>query len=224
MSLRQIFPASNFQRRVTGRKQNKQAVPRALARTYNLAEVWPHASDGSQRRQLITVDLEYSAGLATSSTLSATLGSIISSLSNYAGYASYTGLFDQYRFDQLEVWINPAVSVATPDFPEQGTWVTAVDLDDSSSPGSYQAVSMAQGAMQTSVLACHYHKWVPAIDMAAYSGAFTSYANLTGQWVDCSSPGVNQYGIKYAISTTTRAIAFNFILRARVSFRGIAIA
>lgn len=150
-----------------------------------------------------------------------TLSSIIFALSNLAGFNRYTDLFDQYRVVGAEIWINPSASQSTPGAPEIGTWVSCVDLDDALAPSNYAACSMAQGALQTSVLAAHYHSWVPAVDLALYAGAFTNYGNVQNQWIDCSSSGVYQYGVKYAVSATSTAITFNFILRARVEFRGI---
>lgn len=191
------------------------------ARTYNITQEWPRASVGNQRDIILRVNLEYSVTALTTNLVSTTLGSLLTSLSNYSGYAKFADLFDQYRFVSIEAWINPPASQSTPGAPEIGTWVTTVDLDDSTAPATYAACSMAQGAMQTSVLSAHYHRWKPSIDVAAYSGVFTSYANMTDQWIDCSSASVNQYGLKYAVSATSTAMTFNVIYRAVVEFRGI---
>lgn len=171
---------------------------------------------------MLTTYLEYSATAFTTSTVAPVLNALYTSLTNYSLASSYTALFDQYRFLEIEMWVNPSCSMATPGAPEGGTWVSAVDYDDSSAPASYTALSGKQGAMQTSVLTAHYHKFKPKIALAAYSGAFTSYASAADQWIDCSSNGVAQYGLKFAVSATSTAITFNVIYRARVQFRGIA--
>lgn len=36
----------------------------------------------------------------------------------------------------------------------------------------------------------------PRTAMAAYSGAFTSYANMSDQWIDLNSTSVQYYGFK----------------------------
>jgi hypothetical protein len=216
-----IFPKQNRNKNKKTNRGPKGGLALGTAKSYNITQTWPRASNGDQRQQLLRVNLEYSVTAFATSIVSPTLGSLLTSLSNYAGYAKYADLFDQYRFVSIEAWINPPASQSTPGAPEIGTWVTTVDLDDSTAPASYAGCSMAQGAMQTSVLSAHYHHFKPSIDVAAYSGVFTSYANLTDQWIDCSSASVNQYGLKYAVSATSTAMTFNVIYRAVVEFRGI---
>ena len=46
---------------------------------------------------------------------------------------------------------------------------------------------------------------VPHIAMAAYSGAFTSYANRQKQWIDVASADVIHYGYKYAVTPPSTA-------------------
>jgi len=55
--------------------------------------------------------------------------------------------------------------------------------------------------------------------VAAYSGAFTSYSNLVGGWIDSASPAVQHYGIKLATPIATGSIAYTMTARAVVSFR-----
>lgn len=220
----QIVPVNNSNLRRSNKRANRDrrlGRPASHAQSYNISGSWPRASVSNQANTLIQVNLEYSVTAFATSIVTPTLGSLLTSLSNYAGYANFATLFDQYRFVQIEAWINPPASQATPGTPEIGTWISVVDLDDSGAPASYAACSAAQGAMQTSVLSAHYHRWKPAVDVALYSGAFTSYGNLQDQWIDCSSAGVNQYGLKYAVSATSTAMTFNVIFRATVEFRGI---
>ena len=42
----------------------------------------------------------------------------------------------------------------------------------------------------------------PRISTAAYSGAFTSYTNTKAPWIDCNSPTVQHFGMKFGIDAT----------------------
>lgn len=42
----------------------------------------------------------------------------------------------------------------------------------------------------------------PRVSMAAYSGAWTSYTNSKAPWLDCNSPSVQHFGIKWGIDAT----------------------
>jgi hypothetical protein len=45
----------------------------------------------------------------------------------------------------------------------------------------------------------------PRIAMAAYSGTFTSFANVADQWIDSNSNSVAHYGVKLFIPGATAA-------------------
>jgi len=139
-------------------------------------------------------------------------------LSSFSGYTEYTSLFDQYRFDEIECWIEPFESQSTV-AALTGTFVSAVDLDDANAPTNLSNVETKQGAITTNGQAGHYHRWKPHMAVAVYSGAFTSFANAPCGWIDCASNGVQMYGVKAAITATTAAIPYSFIAKALVSFR-----
>jgi hypothetical protein len=158
----------------------------------------------------------------TTSTVAPTLAALSFALSAFAEYTDYTGLFDQYRFDDIEVWLEPQPSQSTA-IANTGQYVTAVDLDDVAAPGSYNAAISRQNALVTGGEAGHYHRWLPHMAVAVYSGAFTSFANEEAGWIDCGSPNVQHYGIKLAFLTTSVAVAYNLSVRAKISFRSAGI-
>jgi len=43
----------------------------------------------------------------------------------------------------------------------------------------------------------------PHMALAAYGGAFTSYANVSPQWIDAASTGVQHYGVKVWVPNCT---------------------
>jgi len=143
-------------------------------------------------------------------------------LADFAIYASYVSLFDQYRIEQFEVWTAP-YSVSTGLTQTLADYVTVIDLDDAATPGSYNAVLGKQGALATSGQAGHYHRWRPHVAVAEYSGAFTSYGNMPATWIDCASSGVQHYGFKASCLQSGTNEGYNVEVRAVVSFRGTSV-
>lgn len=139
-------------------------------------------------------------------------------LNDFVNRTEYTGLFDQYRIEEFEIWIEPIVSQSTV-ISNLGYVSTAIDLDDSTTPTAVSQVEGKQNAITTSALDGHYHRWKPHMAIAAYSGVFTSFASVPAGWIDSGSPSVQHYGVKFASSPTSVAIQFNAQLRARVAFR-----
>jgi hypothetical protein len=171
--------------------------------------------------QGITVTLSLVQASMTTSVTVPVYGNLYFALSQCATAASYTALFDQYRIEQLEVWIEPlsdTTAVATTGL------ASAIDLDDANAPSSYGDVADRQGAILATTLVGQYHKWKPHIAVATYSGAFTSFANEPSGWIDVASPSVQHYGLKMATQGADGATrTMNTICRAVVSFRGPAI-
>jgi hypothetical protein len=171
--------------------------------------------------QGITVTLSLTGFGFTSSATVPAYGGNTFSLSQCPSAAQYTSLFDQYKFEQIEVWLEPlnesTAAVTT-------GMASAIDLDDANTPSAYGDVSDRQGSLQGNTLSGRYHKWKPHMAVAVYSGAFTSFANEVAGWIDVASPAVQHYGLKIATNGAdgvSRGFLFN--VRAVVSFRGPAI-
>lgn len=165
------------------------------------------------------VNMTYSvSSVFTTSTVATVLLGYSFALSSFADYTAYVALFDQYRIDMLEIYITPQSSQSTV-ISNTGELVTAIDLDDASTPSSYNSVAAHQSSLMTSNTEGHYHKWIPHMAIAVYSGAFTSFANAPAGWLDCGSPNVQHYGLKFASTTTSVAMVLDMVVRARISFR-----
>lgn len=174
----------------------------------------PYPSIGKLLQQ-ITVTMDNIAPAFTSSSTVPIGYAFNLPLNALSGFASYTVLFDQYRIEQIEVWLEPSVVASL-----QASLVTVVDVDDSNTPTSFGQVGDHQGALIGPSNMGRYHCWKPHMAVAAYSGAFTSYSNQVAGWIDCASPAVQHYGFKSWCTLTNTAIAFNVTYRAVVSFRG----
>jgi hypothetical protein len=160
--------------------------------------------------------IDLSPGFTSSTVVPVFLGQQFN-LGQFNGTAAYAALFDQYRFDEIEAWIEPTASYLNT--ANAGILTTAVDLDDANTPASVQAVEDKQSAISSNGMCAHYHKWKPHVAVAVYSGAFTSFGNAESQWIDIASNTVQHYGLKCAITVTNSVQAYNITVRAKVSFR-----
>lgn len=168
----------------------------------------------------VTVNMSYctSAAITTSITVPVFAGfSFI--LTNFAKATPYTALFDQYRFDEIEVWFEPVISQSS-SIALVSNYATAIDLDDANTPSAFIDVADHQSAIISNGETGHYHRWQPHMAVAAYSGVFTSFSNEVAGWIDVASPSVQHYGIKYATnSATSIPIIYSITVKAKVSFR-----
>jgi hypothetical protein len=140
-------------------------------------------------------------------------------LGQIANSAAYTALFDEYKIDEVEVWINPNPVTSLGASTIRGQYSTAVDYDDANTPSSISTVSDKQNSLTSSVDDAHYHRFQPKFAVGAYSGTFVSFASSRG-WVDCASPNVQHYGLKMAFSQTAAGVQFvSLVIRYTISFR-----
>lgn len=166
--------------------------------------------------QTIRATLESSTYILTTNTATTSFGAAAVTLSQFGTSSEYTGLFDQYMIEQVEVWIEPVAAQGTTVF---GDVTTAVDLDDASVPTTLQALKGKGGALGGQGGAGRYHRWRPHVAVAAYSGTFTSYANTPASWIDCASPSVQHFGIKIGAGATSVAITYQCTFRILAAFR-----
>jgi hypothetical protein len=112
----------------------------------------------TSREQSITVTLELTpVTFLTTSTSAAVYTAYPFALNAAAAYAEYTSLFDHYRIDGIEAYVEPFLAA-------QGTTVfgdvaLAVDLDDSSTPSSLNTVASKQGS-----IVCSGAAYLPAME------------------------------------------------------------
>jgi len=130
-------------------------------------------------------------------------------------------VFDQYRIAMVEVRYVPNSSLNTAPGSTYGILATVVYYDDSSNLPSYAAALDYSNCLETEGYKDHKHVYVPHIAVAAYSGVFTSFANETAPWLDCSSNGVLHYGTKAAWTQTTNATTYNILQRVWFQFRNV---
>jgi len=141
-------------------------------------------------------------------------------------YTTWGAVFDQYKIDEVETTFRPfaigtSIAVATVLIP---CLYTVIDFDDNTSPTGL-AYMRQYNSLSVSENETVVRKFQPHVAVAAYSGAFTSYANLANQWIDCNSATVVHYGLKWAIDAgavgQTLLQSWNVSTRMRVSFRNV---
>ncbi len=160
-----------------------------------------------------------STGYMSSSTTLTTFNNVYFALSNFSNYSDFTTLFDQYRIMFAEIWLIPRSSYGSTNTTNYGLLTSVIDYDDSAN-----FTTVAQALAYTNQVTSpgnyvHYHKFLPRFDIAAYGGAFTSYATTEQQWIDCGSSGVQHYGVKIAWTATDQIYQLDNILKIKVQFR-----
>jgi hypothetical protein len=175
----------------------------------------PYPHFGSLENTIRTTNVYTTAAFITSSTTVPAYASAYISLGQFPNYTEYTAVFDQYRIDQVEVWLEPVGS------QENGTGVltTAVDLDDANLPTSATGIYDKQDALVANGSQGRYHRWLPHMATAVFSGSFTSYGNEPAGWIDSASPNVQHYGFKAATGQYSVAYAYTLTVRAIISYR-----
>jgi hypothetical protein len=141
-------------------------------------------------------------------------------------FSSFSAIFDQYKLEMVELWIiprhpNPESASATANY---GLLYSVVDYDDSTTLTSSTLYEQYENCAVCSTINGQYRKYIPHMAIASYGGAFTQYANVPFDWIDCSSTGTIGYGVKLGVSTCDvagDANVFDLVYRVHVSFRNV---
>lgn len=175
----------------------------------------------ARTRQITTRDTIVVSSAFTSSASAPSYGSYSFTVGAVNNFSSYAAIFDQYMLKLVEVWIVPSISNIAGGVLS-GLYATGIDLDDAVVPTSVAQLIDYDTAVVTSLSAGHYHRFVPGVSPALYSGAFTSFGvnDSTSQWIDCASSAVIFYGLKFASTTASLAVPMGLIIKLTVSYRG----
>ena len=160
-------------------------------------------------------------------------------LNDLSQKTTFTGLFDEYRFDKVVVNFRPLISsnvnastaltaagFATQNLVDPGTIIIAIDNDDYSDATS-DALRQVSGSqifrcIQPNDIVVTINR--PKISTAVYQGAFTGYGS-TNSWIDCETTAVQHFGVKCAIdaydSTAPTPQHWCVDCEYTVSFRGV---
>lgn len=132
---------------------------------------------------------------------------------------SFTAIFDQYRIDEVEVWMVPNLSATTNNSPS--LWYSVVDYDDAVAPTMLATLQQYTNVIMTPMSNGHYVRFKPHCAEAVYAGAFTSYGNILAPWIDSTSSSVQHYGFKAGFNSTPNAYGVQMVIRFHFSCRNV---
>lgn len=118
------------------------------------------------------------------------------------------GFFDQYRILAIRFNIRAdqnAIGLTTNSTTTVTPLYCVIDYDDSASLGSVAAAESYSNCLVLPPGQSCSRLFKPRIALAAYTGAFTGYANMSDQWIDSNSTSVQHYGVKLFIPGVTTA-------------------
>jgi hypothetical protein len=167
----------------------------------------------------IVQEWTYPAWLVSSSVAEANVAAFFS-LIDSAQSASLQAVFDQYRISMVEVWLIPRLTVAFTANINAGLLYSVVDYDDAA-PVNVLGLQQYSNCLVGRGTCVHYRKFKPHAAVAAYAGAFTSYANETAPWLDCGSPNIQHYGFKAGVTTTDTTYNWDLVARLQFDFRNV---
>jgi hypothetical protein len=142
-------------------------------------------------------------------------GALSFTLDSLPSYTDFTSLFDQYRFVEARVQFCPLTAAFGPSTSAAllPTVYTIIDPDDNTTPASIAELQQYQTLEVTPNGEPFQRTLTPKAALAAFSGAFTSYAQAPQRmWFDCSSPSVQFYGLKWGTSPVTVAGGLSYQL------------
>jgi len=121
-------------------------------------------------------------------------------LDNFSGYTDFTTLFDQYRFTKVHYALFPRMNVhslttnaVTTTALVPHVWVCS-DPDDSTTPTEANMLEHQETTFHSG-FGVVKGSYKPYAAVAAFGGAFTSYAEFDG-WCDCASDDIEWYALK----------------------------
>jgi len=170
------------------------------------------------RRMIYTIEGTQSYSYSTSSSIETdvdfnfTLGSL-------GNAASLENIFDQYRIVGVKASFFPQTPNGSTSPLTQ--IYTAIDYDDISATSissllQYDTLKVAP----SNVLFQRNLK--PRFAVAAYSGSFSSYANMNpNTWIDCASPNVQYYGLKTGVPANAGTASWNVLFTYIIQFRKV---
>lgn len=134
-------------------------------------------------------------------------------------------LFDQYKIIGVVVDFVPRqnVSVVQAGANTPTCLFTVIDYDDDSAITSQNAMQQRNNCTMTQVWESVRRSFRPHVAIAAYSGAFTSFANQQSQWIDSGSPSVKHYSVKWFMPQAPANLipTFDIICRLYVEYRNV---
>jgi hypothetical protein len=148
-------------------------------------------------------------------------GALTFQLSDIPGYTNFTAVWDEYKFDSVQLkFIEPfnvnaisgynVATGATTSVFVPPSLLTAADYTDASTPTQSILLTHEDCIIHGQMNTQKNVSLVPVPLGALYQGAFTGYGREDNQWVECNSAGVVHYGLKYGVVKGSNVPNINF--------------
>lgn len=153
-------------------------------------------------------------------------------LANCSQVSTFGDLFDQYRINKVVIKLMPRAQTTHANGTAIGTTPSYMyhvcDYDDANVPATLNEILEYENCRTVSTCDGKVHTITlkPHIALAAFSGAFTSYANARNQWLDCASTTIQHYGWKAimppaGIGNAVGSVQFDVIFKYYLSFKNV---
>jgi hypothetical protein len=167
-----------------------------------------------RKNKVYTFSQTIATAIAGSSSIE-TDGALTYSLSVVPNTSSWQAIFDSYRIVGVRVSFIPQDAN-----PNAAPIYTVLDYDDNTA--ITQATMLAYDTLQVSPASVYFERsFIPKVAIATYqAGTFAGYSqpNLP-QWIDCANPGVQHYGLKYAVPAMASAGLWTAISEILIQFK-----
>ncbi len=147
------------------------------------------------RRKASSTIITQAVGAEVKGVFSFTLQSVV-------GYSDLTTLFDLYRIAYVEVDFKPMYTMQQiSNLTTQATsnLFTVLDMDDDNAPASIAELEEYGTCKVTNFNEKHVRTLRPHFALFTYPNTPTQANSPTGMWLDCASPTVKYFGVKYGI-------------------------
>jgi hypothetical protein len=160
----------------------------------------------STRQPVSTFRRTYTAGTISASVSGDTINAWPITLSSLPGSSEFTALFDQYRILEVSYSFIPYFTeVPSTAGTVPGIFGSAIDYDDANFVLGLSDLQQYDSYQRINAVKSLTRVVRPRSAVAMYSGAFTSFGNVYGQWIDSASPSVQHYGLKTVLHGSTFA-------------------
>jgi hypothetical protein len=145
-------------------------------------------------------------------------------LDELSEYTSMTDLFDQYRFDSVELFITSLnqAPLATTTATSCPALEIAVDFDDAVAPASLNAMRNYANLIVVPLGRSKKIKFTPHSTTYEYDGTTSvPSGNRRLAWHDCAQPTIRHYGLKWALASQPQISTFQFAYAYTFSFKNV---
>lgn len=157
--------------------------------------------------QIVTLHHVNEAAI-TASNSAAVTSQLVFVLSNLDIYSAVSAVWDQYRIDCIRLTIVPdqnAIPLETNSSVSLVQMYVVIDYDDGNALATANAAKKYDNCAIVEPAESLCRQFQPRAALAAYSGAFSSFGNVGGLWIDMASPSVQHYGVKIYVPQATVA-------------------